>query len=102
MAGYSNYVIKRNKQKNAVGLYDKGVNFNKSNEKLTKSEKLMQGIELWVSFYRARPDIFAEEYLGITLKPFQKVLLYVMIHYNYTMFFASRGRLYLAPLYRNI
>jgi len=91
MAGYKNYQVKRNKQKNSIGLYDKSINFNKSNDKLTKSEKLMQGIELWVSFYRSRPDIFAEEYLGITLKPFQKILLYVMIHYNYTMFFASRG-----------
>lgn len=91
MAGYQYFEVKRNKQKNSVGLYDKKANYNKSNEKLTKSEKLMQGINIWVSFYRARPDIFVEDYLGITLKPFQKVLLYVMIHYNYTMFFASRG-----------
>jgi hypothetical protein len=101
MAGHSNYQVKRNKEVNAVGLYDKSANYNKSNEKLTKSEKLMQGIEEWVSFYRARPDIFAEEYLGITLKPFQKILLYVMIHYNYTMFFASRGlgKSFLVTLY---
>lgn len=91
MAGYQYFEVKRNKQKNSVGLYDKKANYNKSNEKLTKSEKLMQGINIWVSFYRARPDIFVEDYLGITLKPFQKVLLYVMIHYNYTMFFANRG-----------
>ncbi len=91
MAGHQYFEVKRNKQKNAVGLYDKTANYNKSNEKLTKSEKLMQGIDAWVSFYRARPDIFAEDYLGISLKPFQKILLYVMIHYNYTMFLASRG-----------
>lgn len=101
MAGYANFEIKRNKQYKAVGLYDKSQNYNKSSEKLTKSEKLMQGINAWASFYRARPDIFAEEYLGITLKPFQKVLLYVMIHYNYTMFFASRGlgKTWLVALY---
>lgn len=101
MAGYQYFEVKRNKQKNSVGLYDKKANYNKSNEKLTKSEKLMQGINIWVSFYRARPDIFVEDYLGITLKPFQKVLLYVMMHYNYTMFLASRGlgKSFLVALY---
>ncbi|MCK9319238.1 hypothetical protein [Methanoculleus sp.] len=97
MAGYQNFEIKRNKNNKSVGLYDKTASYNKANEKLTKSEKLMQGINEWVSFYRARPDIFAEDYLGITLKPFQKILLYVMIHYNYTMFFASRGKLLPCP-----
>ena len=91
MSGYKNYQIKRNKHTKAINPYDKSANYNKANEKLTRSEKLMQGINIWTSFYRARPDVFAEEYLGISLKPFQKVLLYVMIHYNYTMFFASRG-----------
>jgi len=101
MDGHENLQVKRNKNKNAVGLYDKSANYNKSNEKLTKSEKLMQGINKWASFYRARPDIFAEEYLGISLKPFQKILLYVMVHYNYTMFFASRGlgKSFLVTLY---
>ena len=91
MAGYNNFQIKRNKNKNTIGLFDKGANFNKSAEELTKSEKLMNGVAKWAGFYRQRPDIFAEEYLGITLKPFQKILLYVMMHYNYTAFFASRG-----------
>jgi hypothetical protein len=91
MASYANYQVKRNKHKNAIGVFDKKRNFNKKNDNVTKSEKLMQGIAAWASFYISRPDIFAEEYLGITLKPFQKVLLYCMMHYNYTAFFASRG-----------
>ena len=101
MSGINNYQVKRNKNVKTVGLYDKKNNYNKSGEKLTKSEKLMQGIEEWASFYRTRPDIFVEDYLGITLKPFQKILLYVMIHYNYTMFFASRGlgKSFLTALY---
>lgn len=101
MATHSNFRVKRNQQTKAVGLYDKDANYNKSSEKLTKSEKLMQGIELWASFYRSRPDIFVEEYLGISLKPFQKILLYVMVHYNYTMFLASRGlgKSFLTALY---
>lgn len=101
MASYTNYQVKRNKQKNAVGLYDKTANYNKSHKKMTKSDRLMNGIAEWTAFYRSRPDIFVEDYLGITLKPFQKVMLYVMMHYNYTMFLASRGlgKTFLTALY---
>lgn len=91
MAGYKNFEVKRNKQTNAVGSFDMKRKYNKGAENLTKSEKLMQGVAEWASFYISRPDIFAEEYLGLFLKPFQKILLYCMMHYNYTAFFASRG-----------
>lgn len=96
-----NFEVKRNKHYKAVGLYNKGINPNKSHEKLTKSERLMQGVAEWTSFYRSRPDIFVEDYLGINLKPFQKILLFVMNHYNYTMFFACRGlgKTWLTALY---
>lgn len=101
MAGHKNFEVKRNKATNTVGAFDKSRNYNKEDKKLTKSEKLMNGVADWCSFYRGRPDIFAEEYLGITLKPFQKILLYCMIHYNYTMFLASRGlgKTWLTALY---
>lgn len=101
MAGYKNFEVKRNKQTNVVGVFDKKRKFNKSGENVTKSEKLMNGIAAWASFYISRPDIFAEEYLGLALKPFQKILLYVMMHYNYTAFFASRGlgKSYLTALF---
>lgn len=101
MAGHKNYQVKRNKQKNAVGVFDRQRKFNKGSDNVTKSEKLMQGIAAWAAFYISRPDIFAEEYLGLSLKPFQKILLYVMMHYNYTAFFASRGlgKSYLTALF---
>ncbi|GAA4880560.1 terminase family protein [Paenibacillus vulneris] len=101
MSGYDNFQVQRNKQTKAVGVYDKGKNFNKSADNLTKSQKLMNGIADWTSFYRSRPDIFAEEYLGLSIKPFQKILLYCMIVYNYTAFFASRGlgKSYLTALF---
>ncbi|MGK4040937.1 terminase family protein [Heyndrickxia oleronia] len=86
-----NFQVKRNKQTKAVGVFDKKRKYNKSSDNLTKSEKLMEGVAAWASFYISRPDIFAEEYLGLSLKPFQKILLYVMMHYNYTALFASRG-----------
>lgn len=101
MAGYKNFSVKRNKQKNTIGVFDKGNSYNKSSDNVTKSQKLMNGIASWASFYRSRPDVFAEEYLGLSLKPFQKILLYCMIIYNYTAFFASRGlgKSYLTALY---
>lgn len=101
MGGYANYEVDRNKKTKSVGVFDKKRSYNKASENITKSEKLMEGVEYWTSFYRSRPDIFAEEYLGISLKPFQKILLYCMIHYNYTAFFASRGlgKSFLTALY---
>lgn len=91
MGAYKNFEVKRNKQTKTVGVFDKKRKYSKSSDNLTKSEKLMHGVAAWASFYISRPDIFAEEYLGLSLKPFQKILLYVMMHYNYTAFFASRG-----------
>ncbi len=91
MAAHKNFQVNRNKQKNTVGVFDRKRKFNKSSDNITKSEKLMQGVAEWASFYLSRPDIFADEYLGLSLKPFQKILLYCMMHYNYTALFASRG-----------
>ena len=91
MATHKNFQVKRNKQKNAIGVFDINKNFNKSKDNLTKSERLMEGINCWGAYYRTRPDVFATEYLGIELKPFQQVVLYCMIHYNYSMILASRG-----------
>lgn len=101
MAGYKNFEVKRNKATNTVGVFDKTRSYNISEQKFTKSERLMNGVAEWCAFYRSRPDIFAEEYMGLSLKPFQKILLYCMIHYNYTMFLASRGlgKTWLTALY---
>ena len=101
MAGYENYQVKRNKQTRAVGAFDTKRNFNKGAENVTKSEKLMQGVAEWASYYISRPDVFAEEYLGLSLKPFQQILLYCMMNFNYTAFFASRGlgKSYLTALF---
>ena len=37
-------------------------------EKMTRSEKLMEGVARWCSYYREYPHVFVEEYLGITLR----------------------------------
>lgn len=65
---------------------------NKDIENMTKSEKLMNGIGEWTSYYRLFPHIFCKEYLGINLKVFQMILIYFMMHFNYFMYIASRGQ----------
>ena len=56
-----------------------------------KSERIMNGIAAWASFYRSNPHRFVKDYLNINLKLFQKILLYEMMHNNYFMYIASRG-----------
>lgn len=101
MPSYNIYQVNRNKRTKNVGVFDVSRNYNISSNQMTKSQRLMNGVAEWCAFYRSRPDIFAEEVLGISLKPFQKILLYCMIHYNYTMFLASRGlgKTFLTALY---
>lgn len=57
-----------------------------------KSERIMAGVAAWGSFYRANPHRFAKDYLGIDLKWFQKILIYLMFHREKTMYIASRGQ----------
>lgn len=92
MAGYANFQVKRNKATKGHNIFDKGRNFNKNSENISKSEKLMSGIALWTSYYRLFPHVFVKEYLGITLKLFQSIILYFMMHDNYVVYIASRGQ----------
>lgn len=65
---------------------------NKTLDNMSKSERLMKGIGKWCSFYRLFPHLFVQDYLGITLKPFQQIILYCMQHWNYLCYIASRGQ----------
>ena len=56
-----------------------------------KSEKILSGVAIWTAFYRCNPQRFVKEYLNISLKLFQKFLIYAMMHNNHFMFWASRG-----------
>jgi tRNA(Met) C34 N-acetyltransferase TmcA len=80
------------KNRNIKNLFAQRKNNNKQSDLVTKNEKLMNGIATWASFYRANPHRFVEEYLGIKLKLFQKILLYLMVHFNYVMYCAARGQ----------
>ena len=57
-----------------------------------KSEKLLDGIAYWGSFYRCNPHRFVKEYLNITLKLFQKILIFMMMVSTNFMYLASRGQ----------
>lgn len=92
MAGIENFQVKRNKAFKGNNIFDKGRNFNKHSENISKSTKLMNGIALWTSYYRLFPHIFVKEYLGITLKLFQSIILYFMMHENYICYIAARGQ----------
>ena len=57
-----------------------------------KADRIMNGIDLWAGFYRNNPHRFAKDYLNVVLKPFQQILLYEMMHNNYSLYVASRGQ----------
>ena len=68
---------------------------NKKSEKQLaneKSERIMNGIAYWASFYRYNPQRFVKDYLNINLKLFQKILLYMMMCNNFFMYLAARGQ----------
>lgn len=56
-----------------------------------KRERLNEGIKIWVSFYRQNIHRFAIDYLGIQLKPFQVVLLYMIERNLKSCLITSRG-----------
>ncbi len=92
MASYTNYQVDRNKSFKGINLFKKGSNFNRVNDNLTKSEKLMNGIAFYAGYYRSNPQRFVKEYLFINLKVFQQILLYFMMHFHYFIYLAARGQ----------
>lgn len=92
MAGIPHYQVDRNKAHKGISIFQKGRNFNKALSNHNKSERLMTGIGVWTSYYRSNPHRFAKEYLGIDLKLFQVILIYMMSVSHYFMYLASRGQ----------
>ncbi len=43
----------------------------------------------WVGYWRRNPQIFVKDYLGVNLKPYQKLLFYMM---NKSSYFEKRER----------
>lgn len=57
-----------------------------------KAQRIMNGIAVWCSFYRANPHRFCKDYLNVHLKLFQKILLFMMNISTHFMYIASRGQ----------
>jgi len=57
----------------------------------SKTKRFMENFEAWVAYWRANPQRFITEYLGLKLYDFQKVLIYMMFMYPSFIFAASRG-----------
>ena len=56
-----------------------------------KEQKIMETVAWRAGYYRANPQRFVSEVLGIRLKLFQKILIYAMMHYTFMMYLAARG-----------
>lgn len=56
-----------------------------------KSERVLEGVAYWASFFRKNPQRFVSDYLNIKLKLFQKILIYMMMVSTNFMYIASRG-----------
>lgn len=59
--------------------------------KQDKADRIMEGVNIWTSFYRANPQRFARDYLGLKLKRFQQIILCMMFKFTNLIFLASRG-----------
>lgn len=59
---------------------------------LDKKQKTMELVAWMCAYYRENPNRYVSEVLGISLKPFQKIILHEMFHNNFTMYLAARGQ----------
>lgn len=58
----------------------------------SKYEKIMDGLDAWVGFYRSNPVRFLMDYYGMLwIRPFQQVMITYMFKCNNFMTIASRG-----------
>lgn len=57
-----------------------------------KADRILEGVAVWVSYFRSNPHRFAKDFLNLRLKLFQKILLYAMMHNNYMIYLAARGQ----------
>ena len=66
-----------------------------------KQQKIMEIVAWKAGYYRANPHRHVSEVLGLSLKWFQQILLWCMMHYNFVMYLAARGqgKTYLTALF---
>lgn len=68
---------------------------------MDRYEKILNGAALWAAFFREHPEEFAEQYLHIKLRLFQKILLVMMFWSTVFVLIACRGigKSYLSAIY---
>lgn len=66
-----------------------------------KVTRIMETVNERAGYYRANPQRFVKEYLGINLRVFQQILIQAMMHYYFFMFIAARslGKTFLVALF---
>lgn len=57
----------------------------------TRYDRIMRGAAEYAAYYRKNPHVFAEQYLHLRLKLFQKILLIMMLDCTTTVFIGARG-----------
>ncbi len=57
----------------------------------TKYDKILDGIAAWASFFKANPNRFITDHLGIKLKQFQEILICEMFDNPFVFFLGCRG-----------
>ena len=63
----------------------------KEKQKTISFKKHRERVKDWCTFYRRNWDIYAEEELGIELKFFQRIAIYLIGISDIFFFFCSRG-----------
>ena len=66
-----------------------------------KQQKIMETVAWRAGYYRNNPQRYVIDVLGLSLKWFQQILLWCMMHYNFVMYLAARGqgKTYLTALF---
>ncbi|MBU7316135.1 terminase large subunit domain-containing protein [Paenibacillus oleatilyticus] len=85
-----NFQVNRNKKKE-LNIYEKKKQVNNQTENLSKDQKLRNGIKLWASFYRNNIHRYIEDYFGVRLHTFQKIILFLISKNSFFLWWASRG-----------
>lgn len=57
-----------------------------------KTASIMNTVARKAAYFRSNPHRLVSEMWGIHLKLFQKILLFVFMHYNYAFYIAARGQ----------
>ena len=57
-----------------------------------RRERILDGVDIWASFYRANPHRFVKDYFLINLRLFQQILLFMMDKVHYFCYIAARGQ----------